>query len=147
MHFCTNKWTAISNNVVCASTKGLDQSAHMRSLIRAYASCLKTIDRLAFGVSKLKRRPHRFVPKFHIAPVRIQTGGIGDPPPPPPPPPPPRPKKSWNHACPGTNVYVGLCWCCSGKKMTFDLLTPSPGSREVEEGGVGEGKVNNLSVM
>ena len=51
----------ISNNVVCASTKGLDQSAHLRSLIRAFASRLKTIDRLAFGVSKLKRRPHRLV--------------------------------------------------------------------------------------
>ena len=37
----------ISNNVVCASTKGLDQPAHMRSLIRAFASRLKTIDRLA----------------------------------------------------------------------------------------------------
>ena len=49
----------ISNNVVCASTKGLDRSAHLRSLIRAFASRLKTIDRLAFGVSKLKRRPHR----------------------------------------------------------------------------------------
>ena len=51
----------ISNNVVCASTKGLDQPAHMRSLIRAFASRLKTIDRLAFGVSKQKRRLHRLV--------------------------------------------------------------------------------------
>ena len=51
----------ISNNLVCASTKGLDQPAHMRSLIRAFASRLKTIDRLAFGDSKLKRRPHRLV--------------------------------------------------------------------------------------
>ena len=50
-----------SNNVVCASTQGLDQPAHNRSLIRAFASRLKTIDRLAFGVSKLKRRPHRLV--------------------------------------------------------------------------------------
>ena len=41
----------ISNNVVCASTKGLGQPAHMCSLIRAFASCLKTIDRLAFEVS------------------------------------------------------------------------------------------------
>ena len=39
----------ISNNAVCASTKGLDQPAHMRSLIRAFASRLKTIDRLTFG--------------------------------------------------------------------------------------------------
>ena len=41
----------ISNNMVCASTKGLDQPAHMCSLIRAFASRLKTIDRLAFEVS------------------------------------------------------------------------------------------------
>ena len=33
----------ISNNVVCASTKGLDQSAHLRSLIRAFASPLKLL--------------------------------------------------------------------------------------------------------
>ena len=51
----------ISNNVVCASTKGLDKSVHLHSLIRAFASRLKTIDRLAFGVSKLKRMPHRLV--------------------------------------------------------------------------------------
>ena len=51
----------IFNNVVCASTKGLDQPAHMHSLIKAFASCLKTIDQLAYGVSKLKRRPHRLV--------------------------------------------------------------------------------------
>ena len=51
----------ISNNVVCASTKGLDQPAHLHSLIKAFASRLKTSDRLAFGVSKLKRRLHRLV--------------------------------------------------------------------------------------
>ena len=28
----------ISNNVVCATSKGSDQPAHMRSLIRAFAS-------------------------------------------------------------------------------------------------------------
>ena len=33
----------ISDNVVCASTKGLDQPAHMRSLIRAFASRLKLL--------------------------------------------------------------------------------------------------------
>ena len=31
----------ISNNVVCATIKVSDQSAHMPSLIRAFASCLK----------------------------------------------------------------------------------------------------------
>ena len=30
----------ISNNVVYATSKSSDQSAHMRSLIRAFASCL-----------------------------------------------------------------------------------------------------------
>ena len=30
-----------SNNAVCATSKGSDQPAHMRSLIRAFASCLK----------------------------------------------------------------------------------------------------------
>ena len=30
----------ISNNVVCATSKGSDQPAHMRSLIRAFASRL-----------------------------------------------------------------------------------------------------------
>ena len=33
----------ISNNVVCVSTKGLDQPAHMCSLIRAFASRLKLL--------------------------------------------------------------------------------------------------------
>ena len=28
----------VSNNVVCATSKGSDQRAHMRSLIRAFAS-------------------------------------------------------------------------------------------------------------
>ena len=32
------------------------------------------------------------------------------------------------------------------KMLNFDLLTPSPGSGEVGE-GVGEGKVNNFSVI
>ena len=30
----------ISNNVICATSKGSDQPAHMRSLIRAFASRL-----------------------------------------------------------------------------------------------------------
>ena len=38
--------------------------------------------------------------------------------------------------CPGTNIFGGveLCWCCTGKKLNFDLKTPSPGSGEVGEG-------------
>ena len=33
----------ISNNVVCATSKGSDQPAHMRSLIRAFASGLNIL--------------------------------------------------------------------------------------------------------
>ena len=33
----------ISNNVVCATSNGLDQPAHMRSLIRAFASPLNIL--------------------------------------------------------------------------------------------------------
>ena len=33
----------ISNNVVCATSKGLDQPAHTRSLIRAFASRVSTL--------------------------------------------------------------------------------------------------------
>ena len=33
----------ISNNVVCATSKGSDQPAHMRSLIRAFARRLKIL--------------------------------------------------------------------------------------------------------
>ena len=33
----------ISNNVVCATTKGSDQPAHTRSLIRAFASRLNIL--------------------------------------------------------------------------------------------------------
>ena len=35
-----NERHEISNNVVCATSKGSDQSTHMRSLIRAFASRL-----------------------------------------------------------------------------------------------------------
>ena len=34
-------WHRISNNVVCATSKASDQPAHMRSLIRAFASKLE----------------------------------------------------------------------------------------------------------
>ena len=33
----------ISNNVVCVTSKASDQPAHMRSLIRAFASCLNIL--------------------------------------------------------------------------------------------------------
>ena len=33
----------ISNNVLCATSKGSDPPAHMRSLIRAFASCLNIL--------------------------------------------------------------------------------------------------------
>ena len=33
----------ISNNVICATSKGSDQPAHTRSLIRTFASCLNIL--------------------------------------------------------------------------------------------------------
>ena len=36
-------WYGISNNVVCATSKASDQLAHMRSLIRAFASCVNIV--------------------------------------------------------------------------------------------------------
>ena len=52
----------ISNNVVCATSKGSDQPAHTRSLFRALADHLnQASDWTAFGVSKLKRRLQKLV--------------------------------------------------------------------------------------
>ena len=36
-------WHGISNNVVCATSKASDQPAHMRSLVRAFASRLNIL--------------------------------------------------------------------------------------------------------
>ena len=36
-------WHGISNNLVCATSKTSDQPAHMRSLIRAFASGLNIL--------------------------------------------------------------------------------------------------------
>ena len=36
-------WHEISNNLVCAASKGSDQPAHMHSLIRAFANCLNVL--------------------------------------------------------------------------------------------------------
>ena len=33
----------IANNVLCATSKASDQTAHTRRLIRAFASCLSTL--------------------------------------------------------------------------------------------------------
>ena len=38
----------ISNNVVCATSKGSDQPAHMRRLIRAFASSLNILRLLSY---------------------------------------------------------------------------------------------------
>ena len=58
----------ISNNVVCATSKGSDQPARTLSLIRAFASRLNILwvlryllNMIDFGVSKLRRRLHRLV--------------------------------------------------------------------------------------
>ena len=55
-----------SNNVVCVISKGSDQPAHTRSLIRAFASRLYILWlfsywRTTFGVSQLNRKPHWLV--------------------------------------------------------------------------------------
>ena len=60
-------WHEISNNnVVCATSKGSDQPAHTRILIRAFASSLNILWLLSYWpniiwVSKLKRRLHQLV--------------------------------------------------------------------------------------
>ena len=57
-------WYEISNNVVCATSKGSDQPAYTHSLIRAFASCLNILWLLSYWpniLSKLKRGLHRLV--------------------------------------------------------------------------------------
>ena len=44
-------WHEISNNVVCATSKCSDQPAHMRSLIRAFASHLHIIWVLSYWLN------------------------------------------------------------------------------------------------
>ena len=51
----------ISNNVVCVASKGSDQPAHTRSLIRAFASRLNILNVKLLTDSKLNRRLHRLV--------------------------------------------------------------------------------------
>ena len=67
----------ISNNVVCATSKGSDQPAHMRSLIRAFASCLSILWLLSYWLntiwrkSKLKRRLKRLVGVYTCQNVKL----------------------------------------------------------------------------
>ena len=57
----------VSNNMVCATSKGSDQPAHTRRLIRAFAGRLTILWLLSywlkktFGVSYLRRRLHRLI--------------------------------------------------------------------------------------
>ena len=44
----------ISNNVVCATSKGSDQPAHTRSLIRAFATCLKETRSVTMNIFRKK---------------------------------------------------------------------------------------------
>ena len=44
-------WHGISNNVVCATSKALDQTAHRRSLIRAFASHLHILWVLSYWLN------------------------------------------------------------------------------------------------
>ena len=48
-------WHEISNNVVCATSKGSDQPAHTRSLIRAFASRFNIIWELSYWLSIIWR--------------------------------------------------------------------------------------------
>ena len=49
-------WHEISNNVVFATSKASDQSAHTHSLIRAFASRLNIKWVLSYGLNVVKRR-------------------------------------------------------------------------------------------
>ena len=51
----------ISKNVVCATSTDLDQPAHSRSLIRAFASLTVKQTEQYLEISKLNRRLHRLV--------------------------------------------------------------------------------------
>ena len=48
-------WHEISNNVVCATGKASDQPAHMRSLIRAFASRLHILSVLSYWLNNIWR--------------------------------------------------------------------------------------------
>ena len=48
-------WHDISNNVVCATSKASDQSAHMRSLISAFASRLNILWVLGYWPNIIRR--------------------------------------------------------------------------------------------
>ena len=65
----------ISNNLVCATSKASDQPAHMRSLIRAFASRLSILWLLSywppFGASKLKRRLQRLVRVYTCQNIKL----------------------------------------------------------------------------
>ena len=43
----------ISNNVVCATSKGSDQPAHTRSLIRAFTSRLSILGLLSYSLKNI----------------------------------------------------------------------------------------------
>ena len=46
-------WHGISNNVVCATSKGSDQTARTRSLIRAFASGLNILWLLSYWLNNI----------------------------------------------------------------------------------------------
>ena len=46
-------WHEISNNVACATSKGSDQPAHMRRLIRDFASCLNILWVLSYSLNMI----------------------------------------------------------------------------------------------
>ena len=44
----TQSWHEISNNMVCATSKGSDQPVHTRSLVRAFASRINILWQLSY---------------------------------------------------------------------------------------------------
>ena len=64
MYLWIEPWHEISNNVVCAASKGSDQPAHTCSLIRAFVGHLNILWLLSYWPNiilrfKIKRRLHR----------------------------------------------------------------------------------------
>ena len=53
MYFTFEPRHEISNDVICATSKGSDQPAHTRSLIRAFASRLNILSLLSYWLNNI----------------------------------------------------------------------------------------------
>ena len=54
-NYIIEPWHEISNNEICATSKGSDQTAHTRSLIRAFASRLSILWLLSYWLNTIWR--------------------------------------------------------------------------------------------